>query len=328
MRRARSLICLVAALALLVAAPGCGDGDSDPGDEPRRATLVLDFLPGPVHTGIYRALDAGYYEEEGIDLRIVEPSATADTYRLVESGRAQLGIGEGIDVAVQISSGRDIQAIQALTQRPLGGLITLAKSGIRSPAELEGRTVGVTGVPSDDALVRTIVAPDGGDPTEVRQVTVGFGGVKALLAGRIDAFTGFIPTDGVQVELAGEPTRSFPVDEYGGPRYPGLVVFATREEIAADPDLMRGFTRATARGYLDLVAGADRGLAALLEANPQIDADFARRSLDAHLPLFTKDGAFGGITDAQLMALARFMAAGLIARPVQPSRYATDRFAP
>ena len=325
---ARKAIALLLAALCLLSIAACGDDDSGEGDGPQQATLVLDFLPGPVHSGIYRAVQAGYYEDEGIDLRIAEPSATADTYRLVESGRAELGIGEGIDVATKIGAGSEIQAILALTQRPLGGLITLQSAGIRSPAELEGRSVGVTGVPSDDAVVRTEVAAAGGDPAEVEQVTIGFGGVKALLAGRVDAFTGFIPADGVQVELEGEPIRPFPLDEFGGPQYPGLVVFATRDEIEADPELMEGFARATARGYRDVLAAPERGLEALLEANPAIDARFARRSLQAHLPLFGSPEEFGQLDPARLRELSAFIVAGMIGPPVPPGRYATDEFLP
>ena len=317
---------LLAVCLLGLAACGADEDGADGG--PQRATLVLDFLPGPVHSGIYRAVRAGYYEDEGIDLQIAEPSATADTYRLVESGRAELGIGEGIDVATKIGAGTEIQALLGLTQRPLGGLITLAGSGIGSPAQLEGRSVGVTGVPSDDAVVRTEVSAAGGDPAQVRQVTIGFGGVKALLAGRVDAFTGFIPADGVAVELEGEPTRSFPIDRFGGPRYPGLVVFALRDEIEADPALMEGFAAATVRGYRDVLADPKLGVRALLDANPGLDPQFSRRSLRAHLPFFGTPARFGRIEPRRLRELARFMAAQLLGPPVPPARYATDRFVP
>ena len=327
MPRRRLCLLVLSAAAALLAGCGGGDGASEAGN--REATLVLDFLPGPVHAGVYRALERGYYEAEGIDLEIVEPSATADTLRLVESGRAQLGIGEGIDIATQVADGRPVQAILALTQRPLGGLITLESSGIRTPADLEGRTVGVTGVPSDDAVVKTIVAGGDGDPEKVRTVTIGFGGVQALLAGRVDAFTGFIPSDAVAVELEGRPTRSFAVDEYGGPRYPGLVVFSTQEMIGSEPELLRGFARATVRGYEEVLADPAAGLRALLAENPEIPRDFGRASLRAHLPLFAAGGGFGGFDYARIAGLSRFLLrAGLISEPFPPRRFATSRFLP
>ena len=109
MRRLSIVSVLVAALAALVLA-ACGD-DDDSGDGgaeggTQDATLVLDFVPGPVHAGIYQALEQGYYEDEGINLEIVEPTSTADTLKLIDGGKAQFGIADGIDVASQIADGR------------------------------------------------------------------------------------------------------------------------------------------------------------------------------------------------------------------------------
>ena len=216
--------------------------------------------PGRSTPGSTRPLAKGYYEDEGIDLEIVEPTSTADTLKLIDAGKADFGIADGIDLATQIAAGRGAQGILAIAQRPLGGLITLTDSGIGSPAELEGRTVGVTGVPSDDAILDTIVAADGGDPAKVDTVTIGFNGVSNLENGNVDAITGFIPADGVQAEIDGYPTTSFAPDRFGGLVYPGLVVFSTEDQIAADPALMQGFVSATVSGYEDVIADPKSGL--------------------------------------------------------------------
>jgi len=331
--RFRSIIAAASAVFLFAAGAllgGCGDENDSMGGSPRDATLVLDFIPGPVHAGVYRAQEAGYYTDAGIDLRIIEPTSTADTLRLIGAGRADFGLADGIDVAGQIDAGRDIQGILAITQRPLGGLITLRSARIESPAQLEGRRVGVTGVPSDDVVVKTIVDGAGGDPAAVEKVTIGFGGVQSLAAGKVDAFTGFIATDAVQVELNGEPTRSFPVDRFGGPAYPGLVAFSTREMIAADPELAEDFVAATAHGYEDVIAEPLLGVDALLSINPEIPRDFATRSLQAHLPLFQAGAPrFGVFSEQRLRELSRFLVAeGLAAEPITPQRYATNRFLP
>ena len=319
----------LACLFLVLAAAACGSEDSADSAAARPATLVLDFVPGPVHAGIYRALAAGYYSDEGIDLEIIEPTSTADTLKLIDAGEAELGIADGIDVATQIDAGRDAIGVLAIAQRPLGGVIALAESGIDEPADLEGRLVGLTGVPSDEAILDAIVAGDGGDPAAAETVTIGFNGVADLEAGKIDAFTGFIPADGVQAETDGFPTVSFAPDRYAGLRYPGLVAFSTTEEVEADPDLMSGFTAATRRGYEDVLADPDVGLDALLDANPAIPDDFARASLDAYLPYLTAAGRpFGTFDDGELEGLSDFLLeAGLIEGAIPPDRYATDAFA-
>ena len=330
----RAVAAFVVVAAFVLAA--CGGGDSGTGDDgsgeqrtkATLATLVLDFVPGPVHAGIYDAVANGYYEDEAIDLEIIEPTSTADTLKLIDAGKADFGLADGIDVAAQIAQGRSAKGILALVQRPLGGLIALRRSGFGSPADLDGRTVGVTGVPSDDAVLDTMVADAGGDPATVNTVTIGFNGVQDLEAGKIDAFTGYVPSDGVQAEVDGHPTTSFDLDAYGGPRYPGLVAFSTVDKISSEPDLMQGFVSATIKGYEDVLADPQAGLDALLAENPAIPERFAKASLDAYLPLF-EAGAdrYGRFDVADLRSLSRFLIANrLIEEPIGPGRFATNEF--
>ncbi|MFN8112205.1 MAG: ABC transporter substrate-binding protein [Solirubrobacterales bacterium] len=326
-RFARVLAAASAIVLCGAVAAGCGDDDAEAGATP--ATLVLDFVPGPVHAGIYQALAAGYYEEAGIDLKVIEPTSTADTLKLIDSGKAEFGIADGLDVAGQIDAGRQARAVMAIAQEPLGGVITRAGSGFDSPADLEGATIGVTGVPSDDAILDTVVAAAGADPDAVDRITIGFNGVQSLEAGKIDGFTGFVPADGVQADVDGYPTRSFGPRRWGDLTYPGLVVFSTDQAIADDPDLVRGFVAATVRGYEDVLADPAAGTDALLEANPAIDPEFARRSLRAYLPYLTAGGRpFGSLDPASIAQMSDFMLdAGLIDSAIPPRRYADFSFA-
>ena len=143
---------------------------------PTQATLILDFTPNAVHAGIYRALAAGYYKRENIDLRVVEPTSTQETLKLIDAGKAQFGLADGSDVASLIAGGGDAQAVMALVQRPLGGLIALASEHLRSPASLAGKTVGITGVPSDLAVLDTELRARRESQSSVSVVTVGFNG--------------------------------------------------------------------------------------------------------------------------------------------------------
>jgi putative hydroxymethylpyrimidine transport system substrate-binding protein len=323
--RSAAASALVLLCALLV--PACGGSThsgSSSSKKPVQATLVLDFVPNAVHAGIYRGLAAGYYRARGIDLRVVAPGDTQSSLSLVDAGKAQFGLADGSDVATEIDRGGDAQAVMAIAQRPLGGLIALRSEGLRSPAQLQGKTVGITGVPSDKAVLDTEVRAAGGDPRKVHVVTVGFDGAQALLSGRIAAFTGFVPADGVQLQVQGHPIAAFRLDDYGGPGYPGLVAFATRRLIASDPALVRGFVAASEQGYGDTVRESARSMEALLRMNPGLDRRFTQASLAAYLPLFTEGGnvPFGRLQPPRIEALSAWMLRnGLIHAPIAPARY-------
>ena len=331
---------LVLACLAVAAFGGCGgSGSSASSTSPgprhtRQATLILDFVPNAVHAGIYRALAAGYYRQQGIDLRVVTPSASTDTLKLIDAHSAQFGLADGSDVAGLIANGGDAQAVMAIVQRPLGGLIASASEHLGSSADLQGHTVGITGVPSDTAVLDTEVTHAGGDPHRVHVVTIGFDGAQALAAGRINAFTGFIPDDGVQLQVSGHPITAFALDRNGGPAYPGLVAFTTRALIASDPGLVRGFVAASVHGYEDTLADPTRSLDELLAANPTLQRKFTHASLNAYLPLFAGgEGAgavpFGTLQSANVRAMSNWMLANhLIGAPVAPARYGTNKFVP
>jgi len=319
----RILVAVAAALAIA----GCG-GSGAPAAV--HATLVLDFVPNAVHAGIYRALAAGYYRRAGIDLTIIPPSSTSTTLELIDAGKAQFGLADGIDVAQQIASGRDAEAIMAIVQRPLGAPIALASEHLRSAADLVGKTVGITGVPSDLAALDTVVAHAGGNPAKVRVVTIGFDGVADLEAGKIAAFTGYWPDDGVTLAVSGYPITIFKLDQNGGPAYPGLVAFTTRSLIAKDPALVRDFVRATVHGYEDTLRDPARSLADLLAANPTLARKLARASLAAYLPIFDAGGVPDGtLVGARVAALSSWLVRNhLVARPVAVARFGTNAFLP
>jgi putative hydroxymethylpyrimidine transport system substrate-binding protein len=135
-----------------------------------------------------------------------------------------------LDFLTSYQQQQPITAFMALEQRPLGSLLALEKSGVTSPKDLEGETVGVTGMPSDLAAVNSMVANAGGDPTKVKTVTIGFNAIQNLIAGKVKAAVGFWNSEGVQLQ-AQEPTTIFKLDEFGAPAYPELVTFARNDTV-------------------------------------------------------------------------------------------------
>src|SRR5204862_7798653 len=115
----------------------------------------------------------------------------------------------------------------------------LGRPGTARPRGLAGRRAGVTGLPSDDAVLASVVRGDGGDPSRVRRVTIGFNAVPALVGGRVDAVTAFWDVEGVALREREPGTREFRVDEFGAPPYPELVLATARTTLEAEPAPVR-----------------------------------------------------------------------------------------
>jgi putative hydroxymethylpyrimidine transport system substrate-binding protein len=299
-------------LVLLVAVTGCSQGTEDRPDE--SATLVLDFQPNAVHAGIYETLERNFDDGEGVALRVQAPSSSTDSVKLLLSDRAQFAILDIHDLALAREKGRNIVGVMAIVQRPLAAV--LAQPGIARPRDLDGKRVGVTGVPSDDAVLRSIVRGDGGDPGSVDEVTIGFQAVSALLARRVDAATAFWNAEGVALRARRPGIREFRVDEFGAPPYPELVLCVTRATLRDDRSLVAATVRALRRGYEETLADPESAVEAMVE-RAGVDRAATARELDAVSPAFTEGAPrFGALDPAELRRWAQWEARfGITERP-------------
>jgi putative hydroxymethylpyrimidine transport system substrate-binding protein len=233
------LAALLALAAVALATAGCGSdgGTSGGAAAPARVELALDFTPNAVHAPLFAAVRTGSDRRHGIRLTIRQPAGGPDALKLIAAGRLDLGVLDIHDLGIARTQGIDVVAIAALVRRPLAALV--ARQQIHRPRDLEGRTVGVSGLPSDPAFVRAIVEHDGGDFSRVRLVTIGFNSVSALLTGRVDAAPVFWNAEGVALRERGVPIREFRVDQYGAPPYPEVVLVTSRRTLERSRDELR-----------------------------------------------------------------------------------------
>jgi NitT/TauT family transport system substrate-binding protein/putative hydroxymethylpyrimidine transport system substrate-binding protein len=203
----RRVVASLAAVLASLALASCGGDGAEPGAL-KRATLVLDFTPNAVHSGIYEARSKGRYRSQGVDLQVQPPSASSDAPKLLQSGSTDFAILDIHDLGIARERGLPLVGIAAIVQRPLAAVIARDDGSITRPRDLQGATVGVTGLPSDDAVVDSEVQADGVDPSAVDRVTIGFNAVTDLAAGKVDAATGFWNAEAVALDalLAANPS--------------------------------------------------------------------------------------------------------------------------
>jgi NitT/TauT family transport system substrate-binding protein/putative hydroxymethylpyrimidine transport system substrate-binding protein len=272
MRRAVAL--LAAALALAGAA-GCGESGAEPG-APKGAALALDFVPNAVHSGIYAAQAEGFYREAGIDLKVQPPGESTDAPKLLGAGKVEFAILDIHDLGIAREKGVPIVGVVPIVQRPLAAVIARDGSA-RSPRDLEGQRVGVSGLPSDEAVVDSEVEADGGEPSKVDEVTIGFTAVPSLAAGKVSAATGFWNAEAVALRQQGISIRVFKVDEFGAPAYPELVLCTSGKLLNSDPELVDAVVSATQRGYEATEEDPAAALDDLLAANKSLGLDKAEQ---------------------------------------------------
>lgn len=278
MARRLAVLTLITLITIIVPAPAMAPGAQAPTKPKMAATLRLDWVPGSHHSGPLLAVERGYYAQEGIDLTVKPGKGSGATVQLVAADRDLFGFADAGVMAIAASKGAPLIMIANTTPRGPIGAITLGPR-LTSPKELEGKTFGLVPGEASQAALLALMAQAHIPPTAYRVVSIEAASkVPALLAGKVDVIPGFRFGDYLRAWAQNRNTKITLFSDWGlnilGNGY--IVSTATLEQ---KPDLVRGFLRATMRGWNDTIADPKAGVAALMRAFPETNREFAELGL-------------------------------------------------
>jgi ABC-type nitrate/sulfonate/bicarbonate transport system substrate-binding protein len=254
-------------------------------------TLLLDWTPNTNHTGIYVALDCGWYAEEGIDLKLLTPGQGGSVEQMVAAGRVNFGISFQEWVTNARAAGLPLVSVAAVIQHNTSGFATLAGKGVARPKEFAGLVYGGWGSPMETAILSSLMKADGGDFSRLKQVTVGEGDLLIMLQRDIDLAWIFYGWQGIEAELRGIPLNVVMLRDYtwAVPDYYTPVVVTSEAMIASNPDVVRRFMKATSRGYAYAIANPGEAADILVRRVPEIKPELARASQAWLSPRYQED---------------------------------------
>ena len=272
--------------ALMIVLGACGQKETNKGE---KLTVMLDWYPNAVHSFIYDAQEKGYFKEAGLDVHIEMPSDTNDPLRLAAAGKVDVAINYQSQLIMSQDEGIPVKGIASIVQQPLSELMFKTDSGIHSPKDLEGKTVGMGTSEVPQALVRALVQADGGNPDKVKFIDVGYDLVPALATDRVDALMGaYINHEKLLLEKEGYPITSLPRADYGLPAEMEMLFVSGNQTIAKKGDALHKFIQAVQKGQQDVVNNPEAGLKILLDHQNKDDAlnpAIEKQSLAILLPL-------------------------------------------
>jgi putative hydroxymethylpyrimidine transport system substrate-binding protein len=328
------LIPLVALLALVLAAAGCGERkESTSAPRTESLDLVLDYFPNADHVGLYAAIADGRFRKVGLDVKPRTPSDPAAPLKLLASGQADLAISYEPEVLLARDRGLRVVSVGAIVQKPLTSIMAVGSARIRSVKDLRGKKVGTAGIPYQSAYLKTILAQANVNPNSVDEINVGFNLVPAMLSRRVDATLGaFWNYEGVELRQRKRAPTVIPVDRVGVPTYNELVIVARKDDLADRGGRVRRFMRALGAGYAAARANPERAVGQLVRANPSLQRKLQLASVRATLPVFfpaDEKLPFGYQDRRAWDAYGRWMHDNeLVRNPPRASRAATNEFLP
>lgn len=292
-------VLLVFGLAVLTAC-NQSSGTSDTGDELTPVTVMLDWVPNTNHTGLYVALEKGWYKEEGLEVKIEQPSQ-AGTTQLVAAGQAQFGVGYQEDITQARANDVPVVSIAAVIQHNTSGFASLAEKNITRARNLEGKRYGGWGSPNEEAVLKAVVEGDGGDFSEVEIIDIGTSDFFAAIQREIDFAWIYYGWTGVEAELRGVELNFLELrylDE--ALDYYTPVLFTNEQLIEGEPELVEKFMRATTKGYEYAIEHPEEAARVLLSYAPELDEELVIASQQYISPRYQDDAVRWGEQSAEV----------------------------
>ena len=230
--------------------------------------LALDWTPNTNHTGFYVAAANGWYDDAGVDLKIL-PYGTTTPEALIAAGQAECGISFQDALTFAAAAGAPVVSVMAILQHTAQEIAVLASSNIKRPRDLDGRTYAGFGYPNEVPTLASVIKADGGKGT-FKTVTLDTAAYEALYAKRADFVITFAAWEGIEAGQRGIALRTFQFGDYGFPDFYQVVLACDSRWLTAKPDLARAFVAATVRGFTFAADQPDQAAAILIAHNPGV----------------------------------------------------------
>lgn len=282
-----------------VTAPGTVAGNDTP-KELTKVKIALDWTPNTNHTGLYAAKELGYFAEEGLDVDMVQPGA-AGSDTMVASGEAAFGISAQEGLTLARLQGVPLVSIAAIIQHNTSGFAAPQDRGIKSPKDFEGKTYGGWGSPAEEASMKAIMDPEGGDVKKVKLVNIGDADYFTAVKRDIDFAWIFYAWTGIEAELRGEHVDMLYLKDYAPQLdYYTPVLITSEKQISEDPELVKAFLKATSKGYQYAIDHPEEAAAILTKAVPDLDAELVLASQKWLSPKYKDDAVRWGEQKAEV----------------------------
>ena len=299
-------LAVLALLMVTIAAAGCA-----PPDPATKLTVGLGYIPSVQFAQFYRAQQRGYYRDAGLDVTFkneIDPNLIT----LVGQGAVDIGIADGTSVIPARGQGIPIRYVATVYAEFPSVVIATQESGIATPADLRGRTLGIPGrYGSSWIMLQALLASAGlsAADLDIREYP-DFGQATALRQGQVDSATGFRNNEPVQLRLAGVATNVLGIDQITPLPGPGLI--AGEATLAAKPDAVRAFVAATLRAMQEITnegVGFDDAVAVVpeLAADQDTQLEILEATIDMWNSEYTLKNGLGSIDADAWTASLEFM---------------------
>ena len=300
----RAFVAGSAAAAATLVLAGCNSNSgsssaSGSSSDKTALTFCLDYTPNTNHTGIYVAKNKGYFDEEGLDVTIVQP-ADGTAEGAIGTGQAQFGVSYQDYIAAAYDSGNTgLTAIAAVIQHNTSGIMSRAADGITRAKQMENHVYTTWDMAVEQATIKQIMESDGGDFSKLSMVPYSVddevSGLKANMFDCVWVYEGWAVQN---AKIQGYDVNYFDfraMDDVFDFYTP--VLAANVDYAKANPDVVKAFLRAAKKGYEFAVSQPDEAAKILCQEVPELDSELVEASAKFLAGEYTSEAESWGVID-------------------------------
>jgi NitT/TauT family transport system substrate-binding protein len=281
------LMRMVALVALSLAAAGVCAQD--------KVSLRLNWYLGGLHVPFYYGKERGIFAAEGIDLTINEGRGSANTVQVVAAGSDQFGMADSSSVISTAARGAEVKSVMSLLNSTGFSVVSLAEAGIRTPKDLEGKSVAVSPGDPLGALLQAVCKANGVDCGKVNMIQVDPAAkVVTVLEKRADALLGGADDQYFLIKQRGFNPSAMRYADWGA-NIVGMTIVAKTDLIKSNPDLVRRFVRASVKSWNEAKKNPGAAVDAALKAKPDLNRQSTLDQLMVDIELLDSKNSKGRV---------------------------------
>jgi ABC-type nitrate/sulfonate/bicarbonate transport system substrate-binding protein len=266
----------------------------------QKVTVMLDWTPNTNHTGLYVAQAKGYFKDQGLDVTIEQPSKSG-TDQMVAAGKADFGVSFQEDVTKAQSQGIPLVSIASIIQHNTSAFASLKKDNMTSVKDFEGKTYGGWGTDVEEAILKSVMKKNGADPNKVKILTLGDTDFLKSIGRQADFEWIYYGWEGIDAELNGKKLNYIwlkdldPKLDYYSP-----VIVTNENHIKNQPELVKKFMAATAKGYNYAIKNPKEAAGILEKSAPELNKTLVLKSQVWLSPRYQADASQWGYQKASV----------------------------
>jgi NitT/TauT family transport system substrate-binding protein len=250
-------------------------------------TLRLKWFHQAQFAGFYVAKEKDFYKSAGLNVDIQPGGPDFPAIQMVTGGNEQFGVTGADQILIARSKGVPVVALAVIFRRNPFVLFSLAKSGIKAPADYAGKNIGVKIGGNEELIYRAVLAKAGVDKTKLNEIPVKFD-ITPLLAGTVDVWPGYLINEVLAAREKGFEVNVVSPADYGIDLYADTL-FTTERMLKEKPDVVRKFVSATLKGWTSAIAAPEEAAQITVKYGSKLTFDHELAMMKASLPLLQPD---------------------------------------